>query len=366
MSDPDPETDESVAGFVARLKQILAAEPAQPRAMIYSLGLRKLDGSPEIQAFMEELRQQAVLDDRIKAFTASGVARAQLIWLLSVDRPTRQFFAELGHRSGAIHRIALREAQLPSQLSRERELGLVPGWQDRLHVVIAPWAVASDDGQTIDIEREITIFLAGRHLPWLWLARATVGAFTWYVDAIVTQLLGAVGGSWVNDLKPGDPVPFLHEPTDPPALDESYWDDPDVPRLSEDREFGPIRFLRGDTVRSARQRMQSHIAEIEAYLAEVETAAEPMGAFLDKRRQKVMRNVAWLFRHEVEGSSIAALARAEFAAGESDPGRRDEIVDKRRKDVSDGIAAARKLLADHPYPRPILTLAEYEAGRYGI
>jgi hypothetical protein len=362
MSEPDAEPNQPIVDLLARLKQLAATNRLDPQMLIEGVHALGLDRTAAGRAWLVDLERAAVLSQPIEAATASGIARAQLIRLLSTDAATRRLFAELGHRSDAIHRITLNREKLPSQMRSDRELGHVPGWEERLAAAVAPWAVDPDGGSAINIEGEIRAFLAGRHLPWPWLARATHGAFTWYVNSVVTELSRAMGQAWDMN-PPREPTPT---PTELPALDETYWNDDDGPRLPEDRTFGPIRLHRNDSIGQARGVVGSYVRQIEEYLTEVAQAAAPVGVNVDRRRPTVIRNVTWFYENEVKGTSIAALAKAEFAASESDPGLRDEIVDRRRKDVSDGIAAARKLLADHPYPRPILTLAEYEAGRYRI
>jgi hypothetical protein len=362
MSDPGAEPNQPNGDLLARLKQLAVSDRLDPRTLIEGVHAFDLDKTADGQAWLAELERAVVLDKPIEATTASGIARAQLIRLVSSDPATRRFFADLGHRSGAIHRVTLRREKLPSLVRSDRELGLPPGWEERLAAAVAPWVVEATP-RAVDIEHEITAFLTSRHLPWPWLATSTVGAFTWYVDNVVTRLLRVGGETWAEDRPLKAPLP---KPTDLPALEEWYWNDDDGPRLPEDRAFGPIHLNRNESIELALSRVDSYVRQIEEYLAEVAQAAALVGVNVDKRRPKVIRNVTWFYRNEVEGASIAALARAEFAAGEADPGRRDEIVHERRKDVSDGIVAARKLLAAHPYPRPILTLAEYEASRIGI
>ncbi|MGD0123641.1 MAG: hypothetical protein ABSC46_13945 [Candidatus Limnocylindrales bacterium] len=358
----DEPTSRPTEDYVIALKALAATGVYDPSTLIEGVHALGLDRTADGRVWLAELERAVVLQKPIEAATASGIARAQLIRLLSTDHATRRLFAELGHHSGAVHRITLRHEKLPSQMRRDRELGLVPGWEERLAAAVAPWAVRPSAGPAVDFEREIAGFLADRHLPWPWLARATVGAFTWYVDSVVSQLLRAMGETWAKK-RPSDPTPT---PADLPALDEWYCNDGDGPRLPADRAFGPIRLYRNDSIELARSRVRSWVREIETYFADVAQAAAPVGAIVDKRRPTVIRNVTWFYRNEVEGASIVALTRAEFAAGETDAGRRRSIVDARRKDVHDGIAAARALLADHPYPPPILPLAEYEAGRVGI
>jgi hypothetical protein len=362
MSEPGAEPNQPIDDLLVRLKELAASRRLDPRTLIEGVHDLELDETADGQAWLAELEREVVLQKPIEAASASGIARAQLIRLLSTDPATRRFFAGLGYRSGAIQRITLRREELPSQMRRDRDLGLPPGWEERLAAAVAPWVVAPV-GPAVDIEHEIAVFLTGRRLTWPWLARLTVGAFTWYVDNVVTRLLRVVGEIWAEDRPLRDSLPT---PADLPALDEWYWNDADGPRLPADKGFGPIRLYRNDSIELATSRVRSSVHQIEEYLAEVAQAAAPVGAIVDKRRPAIIRNVTWLYRSEVEGTSIAALARAEFAASEPDPARRDEIVDKRRKDVSDGIVAARKLLAGHPYPPPILTLAEYEANRIGI
>lgn len=76
--------------------------------------------------------------------------------------------------------------------------------------------------------------------------------------------------------------------------------------------------------------------------------------------------MTWLYRHDAQGDSIASLARAEFASGESNARIQAAIVASRSKDVRDGIKAARPLLATRSFDQPILSLDEYEAGRMQI
>jgi hypothetical protein len=362
MSKPGADPNQPIVDLLARLKQLAATDRLDPRTLIEGVHAFDLDKTADGQAWLAELEREVALQKPIEAATASGIARAQLIRLVSSDPATRRFFADLGHRSGAIHRVTLRRENLPAQLRRDRELLLPPGWEERLAAAVAPWVV-EPTAPAVDIEHEITVFLTSRHLPWPWLASLTVGAFTWYVDNVVTRLLRVRAETWAEDRPLKAPLP---KPADLPALEEWYWNDAEGPRLPTDKAFGPIHLYRNDSIELARRRVRFLVGQIEDYLAEVARAAKHPGAIVDKRRPTVIRNVTWLYRNEVDGTSIAALARAEFAAGETDVSRRDAIVDARRKDVYDGIAAARDLLADHPYPPPILTLAEYEAGRVGI
>jgi hypothetical protein len=351
MSDPGAKPDAPIEDSVIRFKQIVATGYYGPRDLIEAVHALGVDRTAEGQVWLAELEREAVLDEPIEAATASGIARAQLIRLVCTDTAIRRLFAELGHRSGSIHRITLRHEQHPTLMRRDRELGLVPGWEERLAAAVSPWAVEPGDGQAVDIEREIATFLADRHLLWPWLARATVGAFTWYVDSVVTRLLRAMGGPWVNNEALSAAPP---KPTDLPGLLESYWNDEDGPRLPEDRAFGPIRLFRNDSIGLARSRVESYLQEVAAYLVEVAQAAAPVGVIVDKRRPTVIRNVTWLFRHEVLGVSLKALAVEEFG----DPDR--------HADVRRGIKTAHGLLAELPYSHPILPLDEYEAGRVGI
>jgi hypothetical protein len=360
MSEPGAEPNQHVDDLLARLKQLAATDRLDPRTLIEGVHAFYLDKTADGQAWLAELERAVLLDKPIEAATASGIARAQLIRLLSTDAATRRLFAGLGQRSGAIHRITLHREELPSQVRSDRELGLPAGWEERLAAAVTPWLV-DPAGLAIDIEHEIAAFLIDRHLPWPWLARLTFGAFTWYVDNVVTRLLRVRGETWAQS--PRDPLP---KPIDLPALEEWYWNDADGPRLPADRAFGPISFLRNDSIELARSRVRSMLAQIEEYFAEVAQAAAPVGANVDRRRPTIIRNVTWLYQNAVEGTSIVALTRAEFATEETDASRRDEIVDARRKDIHDGIASARKLLAGHPFPPPIITLAEYEAHRVGI
>jgi hypothetical protein len=360
VSDSREAQDKPIEDWITRLKHLFATGQFGPSDLIEAVHALRVDETEEGQVWLDELERAAMLDEPIRAATASGIARARLIRLLSVDPETRRLFAGLGHRSGAIQRITLHNERLPSQLRMDREAGLVPGWEERLAAAVAPWAVAPDDGPAVDIEREITAFVAGRHLPWPWLARATVGAFTWYVDSVVTGLLRTIGDPVTSERVSRDRP---STPADLPILREWYWNDDDGPRLPADREFGPIRLHRGDTIGLAQQRVATYVREVAAYLVQVATAAAPIGVVVDKRRQTVVRNVTWFYRHEVQGKSVKSLARAEFAPGEPPSDHRDAIVDSRRKDVRDGINAARALLAEHPFPQPVLMLDEYEAGR---
>jgi hypothetical protein len=350
MSESGSEPNQPIVDMLVRLKELAASDRLDPRTLIEGVHAFDLDKTADGQDWLAELEREVVLRKPIESATASGIARAQLIRLLSTDPATRRLFADLGHRSGTIHRITLRREELPAQIRIDRELGLPPGWEERLAAAVSPWAV-EPEWSPVDIEDEITAFLIGRHLPWPWLAHLTVGAFTWYVDNVVTRLLRVRGEIWVEDRPIRDPLP---KPTDLPALDEWYWNDGDGPRLPEDRTFGPVRLNRNDSIELARSRVNSYVRQIEEYLAEVAQATAPVGAFVDKRRPTVIRNVGWLFRHEVLGVSLKALAVEEFY----DPDR--------HADVRRGIRTAHRLLAKLPYSRPILPLDEYEAGRIGI
>jgi hypothetical protein len=336
----------SVQDLIFRLKQILASSLYGPSDLIEALHALGIESTTDGQIWLAELEQEVVLASPIKAATASGIARVQLIRLLSVDAETRRLFADLGQRSGAIQRIVLRHLRAASE-RWAREYGPRSGWEERLGAALAPWA-AEPGGEFVDIEREITAFLAGRHLPWPWLARMTVGAFTWYVDSVVPGLLATIGEPGVVDPAWRDAPPT---PSDLPVLMERFWDDDDQPRLAEDRTFGPLHLWLGLSTVNARSELHQFVAEVEEYLHVLERPTAPVGALVDKRRPIVIRNVTWLYRHEVLDVSLKALASEEFDDSQ------------RHADVRRGIATAHRLLARRPYQQPILTLDAYEARR---
>lgn len=349
MSRLKREPDVPIEDLIFRLKQIFASGLYGPTDMLEAVHALGLDSTAEGQTWLAELEREVVLAAPIKAATASGIARVQLIRLLSVDPETCRFFATLGQRSGSVERITLRQVQLLAP-RWERDGSPRADRQTRLATALVPWAAAPGQG-AVDVELEVSAFLVGRHLPWPWLARMTVGAFTWFVDSVAPGLLATVGGSGVIDPAWRDSPP---KPSDLPKLLERYWDDEDQPRLVEDRTFGPLHFSRGQSTARARAELAYLVAEVKEYLAELERPTAPAGALVDKRRPVVIRNVTWLYRHEVEGVSLKALAATEF--DDSD----------RHADVRRGIATAHQLLAKRPYKHPVLTLDAYEANLTGV
>ena len=340
----------STEDLIFRLKQLLTTGLYGPSDLIEALHALGVESTAEGQIWLAELQREVVLSAPIRAATASGIARVQLIRHLSVDPETRRFFAALGQRSGAIQRIVLREVQQAAVRWAFEEHTPRPGWQERLAEALVPWAPTPDDA-AVDIQNEITAFLAGRHLPWPWLARMTVGAFTWYVDSVVPGLLATIGESGVVDPAWIDRPPT---PRDLPQVREEHWDDEDQPRLPANRSFGPLDLTLGQSTAGARRDLASFVALVEEYLAEIERPAAPVGPALVKRRPVVTRNVTWLYRHQVLGISLKALAVAEY--GDS----------QRHADVRRGIQGAHRLLAVRPFEQPVLTLDAYAASRMGI
>ena len=300
------------------------------------------------------------------ATTAPGIAQEHLIRLVAADVAVRRFFGELGHRSGVVQRNTIRLGQVAFERRFYQELGVPdPDYPQFLEALNAWARMASGDSSepvmtNAEIETEIGRFLADRHLPWPWLSRSTIGAFTWHVDALVRSMVGLIGDALGGR---GLPADSAAKPTDLPVLEFWYWNEADGPRLPTDRVFPGVHLYRGDTFELARARVQSHVDEVERFLATIEGPAVPLGRKPDKRRAKIVRDVGWFYRNAVEGTPKAALAKEAFGADEPDPKKHVALARDRNKDVRDGIATAKRLLAGHPFEQPILTLDEYEAGR---
>lgn len=314
---------------------------------------------PEIeQAFLAELPFESA--------SAPGIAQEMLIRLLSLDHQLRRFFSDLAHRSGAILRNVLRLERAPSERQTYRAMGMLQRHDARVREAIRPWMIdpSSDPEErglsNAEIGEQIAAFLERRSLPWPWLARATVGAFTWYVDDVATAIVHAGGDPYRPDDVPAEPPPV---PADLPALPVWLWNESDRPRLPADKVFTAIHLFRGDTIEMARNRVRSYVEEVERYVQSIMQPAVRPGAKPDKRRETIARNVTWYYRRQVQGLSVGAIARAEFGLTETNARVRAAIVASRSKDVRDAIKAARMLLAIRPFEQPILTLDEYEAGR---
>jgi hypothetical protein len=183
------------------------------------------------------------------------------------------------------------------------------------------------------------------------------------VDDIATAIIQAGGDPYQPDREPASHAPT---PGELPVLPVWFWNESDRPAVPEDKVFTGIHLFRGDTIEGARARVASYVDEVERYLQSLMQPAVRPGAKPDKRRETIVRNVAWLYRHDAQGETIGSIARAEFASTEPNPLLRGALVASRSKDVRDGIKAARTLLATRPFEQPILTLDEYEAGRMHI
>lgn len=366
---PVPRDDGGLATLVAELQRLVDEDGVRPEAILAEVHRIGAERGEDWTADVRRLEETFALPEPISATTQFGIAQEFLVRLLRLDPATRRFFVNLAHRSGAIHRNVIRLEQAPSQRRDYRAMGLPPGWEERLARAVAPWAVAPAAVGTAEglpnaaIEQEIREFIASRNLKWPWLSHATIGAFTWFVDAVASAVLSATGDPYARDPTPRERLPL---PADLPVLADWYWSVADRPALPEDRTFSPIVLFQGHTMEEARARVQAHVDEVERYLAVLERPAVPLGARPDKRRETIVRNVTWFYRNVVEREPILSLARAAFAAHETNSAIADTIAHERRKDVRAGIKSAQRLLDQPPYGQPILTLDEFEAGRTRI
>jgi hypothetical protein len=300
------------------------------------------------------------------ARTGAGIARVRIFALLSEHEPLRRFFAELGHRSGVIERNAIRLEEAPSDRRAYRALGLREPGYERFRAALRPWhPEPAEPGATVgmsnaQIEVDIYAFIEGLGFAWPWLGRAAVGAFTWYVYEVARELAWTAGNVWDPDNPWTAPPPT---PTKPPDIANWYWNETEKPRLTESKRFAPFYVERGDSIALARSRLAEYVQEVEAFLSIVERPAVPPGSTASWRKDKISRNVGWLFRRVVLGETLSSLAVSEFAPGDSHPDDRAEALEGRRKDIRQGIDSATKLLREQPYRRPILTLDEFEQGR---
>jgi len=300
------------------------------------------------------------------AQTGAGIARVRLFALLSEHEPLRRFFADLGRRSGVVERNAIRIEQSPYERRTYRAMGIPDPGYGRFLAALEPWhpEPAGDEPaapmSNAEVEAEIAAFMAGLGLPWPWLARAAIGAFTWYLTDVVEQLVWTEGSIWNPEDTWTSPPPT---PADPPLIQDWYWNETERPRVAEYKAFPPFYVHRGDSVALARTRLAEYVEEAELYLQSVEDPLVPLGPKPNKRRQTIIRNVDWLFRNLVQHETLSALALAEFASPAADPDTRAGVLDSRRKDVRQGIDSARRLLRERPHIQPILTLDEYERGQ---
>ena len=349
---------EEVASLLGQIKDAAAEHKLSPAEYLDLLREQALEDKGSAD-WLPPLEEALALDTAPVATTASGIAQECLLRLLATNQRLRRFFADLARRSGAVHRNAIRLEASAYERVAAREMGFNPARRayDQFLTSLAPWRV--DPGMTnSEIEGAIGVFLGGRGLPWAWLKRATVGAFTWYVNDLVTEF-------WTTDIWSRETMrpPRTPLPDDLPTLEFWYWNEADLPTVTEDKSFPGIHIYRGDTMAEARASVQAHVEEVERYLATLERPSRALGAKPNKRRETILRNVAWFYRHVVEGKPILSLARAAFGASEQITLVAEAVAYDRRKDVRDGIRSARRLLEARPFEQPILSLDEYERGR---
>jgi len=355
--------------LVAEIRRAAAEHGVRVETLLVELRRVAFEQDDHGDGWLPEIDQALVAKLPFEAASAPGIAQEMLIRLASLDHQVRRFFSDLARRSGAIPRNVLRLERAPSENQTYRDMGMLQRHDARVREAIRPWMIdpSSDFEErgltNAEIGEQIAAFLDTHGLPWPWLARATVGAFTWYVDDVATAIIRAGGDPYRPDDMPTEPRPV---PADLPVLPVWMWNASDRPRVPEDKVFTPIRLLRGDTIDDARARVRSYVEAVERYLESIAQPAIPPGAKPDKRRETITRNVTWFYNRRVEGMSVGSIARAEFATTESNTRVRTAIVASRSKDVRDGITAAERLLATRPFEQPILTLDEYEAGRRRI
>jgi hypothetical protein len=355
--------------LVAEIRRAAAEQGVDVETLLVELRQIAFAQDNHGEGRLPEIEQVFLAELPFEAASAPGIAQEMLIRLLSRDHKLLRFFSDLAHRSGAIPRNVLRLERAPSERQIYREIGMLQRHDARVREAIRPWMIdpSSDLEErgipNAEIGEQIAAFLERRSLPWPWLARATFGAFTWYVHDVATAIIQAGGDPYRPDDVPTEPPPV---PADLSILPVWMWNSSDRPRVPENKVFTAIHLFRGDTIEDARARVHSYVEAVERYLESIAQPAIPPGAKPDKRRETITRNVMWFYKRRVEGKSVASIARAEFARTESNARVRTAIVASRSKDVRDGITAAERLLATRPFDQPILTLDEYEAGRMRI
>jgi len=199
--------------LVAEIRRAAAEQGVRVETLLVELRRVAFEQDDHGDGWLPEIDQALVAKLPFEAASAPGIAQEMLIRLLSRDHQLLRFFSDLAHRSGAIPRNVLRLERAPSERQTYREIGMLQRHDARVREAIRPWMIdpSSDLEErglsNAEIGEQIAAFLDVRGLPWPWLARATVGAFTWYVNDVATAIIRAGGDPYRPDDVPTEPPP---------------------------------------------------------------------------------------------------------------------------------------------------------------